>query len=111
MGAAGWLGKVALKELLKLSPQIMETASQVYRSMKKRQAESALEGESPTKPLAQRLEELEQFHAQQAEVIAALAREVEALTRVADSLSRRLSTALVLGAAGALGVLLLLIFR
>lgn len=92
MGIGLLFGKIGLREIVRLSPRILMTAQQVYRTIR----ENRERGGSDV-PL--RLEALENAAATQAELTAEVARQIGALTSTLTVLSKRLVLAIWLAAA------------
>ena len=86
MGLGTFLGGEALKELLRLSPQIITTAQQVYTTVSKNRrqvcdTDSALNG---------RISRLEAADVAQAELLEQMARQLQTQGKVLESLATRL---------------------
>jgi hypothetical protein len=104
MGLGTFLGGEALKELLRLSPQIITTAQQVYTTVNKNrrqgvETESALNG---------RISRLEAADVAQAELLEQMARQLQSQAKALESLAARIKILTTL-AAGSLGLSTLLI--
>jgi len=102
MGIGSMFGKICLREIVKLSPHILVTAQQVYRTVR----ENRERGGSDI-PL--RLEALESAAATQAELTAEVARQIGALTSTLTVLSKRLVLAVCLSAAALVAAVIALI--
>jgi uncharacterized coiled-coil protein SlyX len=85
MGLGTFLGGEALKELLRLSPQIITTAQQVYTTVNKNrrqggETDSALNG---------RISRLEAADVAQAELLEQMARQLQSQAKALESLAAR----------------------
>ena len=107
MGLGTFLGGEALKELLRLSPQIITTAQQVYTTVNKNrrqggEADIALNG---------RISRLEAADVAQAELLEQMARQLQSQSKALESLAARIKLLSTLAAVSlGLSTLLIAIF-
>jgi hypothetical protein len=104
MGLGTFLGGEALKELLRLSPQIITTAQQVYTTVNKNRRQG---GEADV-ALNGRISRLEAADVAQAELLEQMARQLQSQAKALESLTARTKLLTTL-AAGSLGLSTLLI--
>lgn len=102
MGVGTFLGGQALKELLRLSPQIIAAAEQVYATVTRNRQR----GTETKTPVTARLSRLEAADVAQAELQEQLAGQIRSLSTAVEQLSSRLRTlTLIAVGAGILAVL------
>lgn len=100
MGAAGWLGKAAVKELLKRSPKIVEAATQILGTLRSQRHDVLETGDD-------QLENVLRVQAEQAEIIQKLSQQVVALTAALQVLSRRVAIATAISVASLIAVIII----
>lgn len=103
MGIGSLFGRIGLREIVKMSPRILETAQHVYRTIRENRDRGGND-------ILLRLETLESAAAGQAELADEVVRQVGTLTLTLAVLSRRSALAVWLAAA-ALAVAVIALIR
>jgi len=107
MGLGTFLGGEALKELLRLSPQIITTAQQVYTTVNKNRRQ----GGEANIALNGRISRLEAADVAQAELLEQMARQLQSQSKALESLAARIKLLSTLAAVSlGLSTLLIAIF-
>ncbi len=105
MGVLTLLGGGALKELLRLSPQIITTAEQLYSTVSRNRRAGAAES-----PVLSRLDRMEGADVAQAELLEQMAGQIRSLTTALEQLTSRTKELTILaGGAGLLAVVSLIL--
>lgn len=102
MGIGSILGSAALRELLRLSPQIITAADQAYKTV----TANRTQGSRPDSALGDRLATLEAADVAQAELMATMAAQLQSQAQTLEALAAR-QKILTLLAGGALAVAVL----
>lgn len=103
MGIGALFGRIGLREIVKMSPRILETAQHVYRTIRENRDRGGND-------ILLRLEALENAAASQAELADEVARQIGVLTSTLAVLSRRSALAVWMAAA-ALAVAVIALIR
>lgn len=98
--ASWWLGKAALMELLKRSPDIVDAAAQLFRTAKEERVHNL-------EALDDGLEKLVALQVRQGEEVDHLTRQVEALESSLKAVSRRLVIVTMIAATSLVAAVLL----
>ena len=104
MGLGTFLGGSAVKELLRLSPQIITTARQLYTTVNRNRQQ----GEETGNPLNERISRLEAAAAAQAELLEQMAQQLQAQITAVELVTGR-NRALIRLAAASLAISTLLL--
>jgi len=94
MGLGTFLGGEALKELLRLSPQIINAAQQVYTTVNKNRRQ----GSETDSALNGRISRLEAVDVAQAELLEQMAQQLQSQAKALESLASRIRSLTTLAA-------------
>lgn len=92
MGLGTFFGGAAVKELLRLSPQIITAAEQVYATVNRNRQNGNESGSG----LANRIASLEAADSAQAELLERVAQQLQAQSKILESLAAQLRTTRIL---------------